>query len=64
MLKAKYKIDQRGRRWKVAKIYQRVGDDSYNRVTKQLVLTPHVHDYNTPGFVRLAMPNEIPGAKL
>lgn len=34
---------------------------SFNKVTAEIVKSPHVHDPNTPGGVRKAEPDEIPG---
>lgn len=34
---------------------------SFNKITAEIVKSPHVHDPNTPGGVREANPDEIPG---
>ncbi|SHH96603.1 Putative deoxyribonuclease RhsC [Vibrio aerogenes CECT 7868] len=52
------------RKWVEQKRYD--GGESpahFNKVTKQDVGTPHVHDPKTPGGVRPANPEEIPGNK-
>jgi hypothetical protein len=46
--------------WQVEKRVDIVGDPQYNKVLKQDVPTPHVHDPATPGGVRPALPSELP----
>ena len=42
------------------KRYDGTGGTHMNKVTKQYVDTPHVHDKNTPGDIRKPDPDEIP----
>jgi RHS repeat-associated protein len=42
------------------KRYNRTGRGEYNKVTKEEVPTPHVHDPETPGGMRAPLPDEIP----
>ncbi len=46
--------------WQVEKRVDVVGDPHYNKVLKQDVPTPHVHEAVTPGSVRPALPGELP----
>jgi RHS repeat-associated protein len=43
------------------KRYDGTGESHYNKVTKEHVQTPHVHDPDTPGGVRPPRPEEVPG---
>lgn len=40
--------------------YHGTGEGHYNKVTGQIVETPHVHDPNTKGGLRKPFPDEIP----
>lgn len=46
--------------WDVAKRFDLMGAPHFNKTTKQYVPTPHVHDPDTPGGVRVPEPWEVP----
>jgi len=46
--------------WEVTKRFDATGDGHFNKATREMVETPHVHDPTTPGGVRVPSPDEIP----
>jgi len=46
--------------WVRGKFYNGVGKTHFNRVLKIDVPVPHVHNVDTPGGTRAALPEEIP----
>ena len=46
--------------WESVQRFDKTGDEHYNKVTKEYVPTPHMHDPQTPGGIRPATPEEIP----
>ena len=48
------------RPWEPVKRVDLIGDEHYNKVLRKDIFAPHVHDPNTPGGLRPALPDEIP----
>jgi hypothetical protein len=47
-------------KWQLVKRVDLVGDEHYNKVLKQYIPVPHVHDPSFPGGIRPALPEELP----
>ena len=46
--------------WELVKRYDGMGKGHRNKVLKELINTPHVHDPNFPGKIRYPFPEEMP----
>jgi len=47
-------------KWQLVKRVDLVGDEHFNKVPKQYIPVPHVHDPSFPGGIRPALPGELP----